>query len=70
MAVRLLPGLAGALGDGAYNEGVETFFLVELLHIVGEFVVLGQGESRNRDPARRLGNEFVYQMQGWPTSRR
>ena len=35
----------------------------ELLHIAGvKFAVLGEGETCTGDPARRLGNEFVFQM--------
>ena len=37
--------------------------VAELLHIAGvEFAVLGEGETCTGDPARRLGNEFVFQM--------
>ena len=37
----------------------------ELLHTAGvEFAVLGEMESCTGDPARRLGNEFVFQMLG------
>jgi len=37
----------------------------KLLHIAGvKFAVLGGGESCTGDPARRLGNEFLFQMLG------
>ena len=37
----------------------------ELLHTAGvEFAVLGAGETCTGDPARRLGNEFLFQMLG------
>ncbi|WAX55396.1 heterodisulfide reductase-related iron-sulfur binding cluster [Jatrophihabitans cynanchi] len=55
-------GCAGALEDRSRKV---TVAFAELLHVAGvEFAVLGQGESCTGDPARRLGNEFVYQMQG------
>ncbi|TAM89012.1 MAG: (Fe-S)-binding protein [Jatrophihabitans sp.] len=55
-------GCAGALEDRSKKV---TKAFAELLHVAGvEFAVLGQGESCTGDPARRLGNEFVYQMQG------
>jgi Fe-S oxidoreductase len=54
-------GCAGAIDDRAKKV---TKAVAELLHIAGvEFAVLGDGESCSGDPARRLGNEFVFQMQ-------
>jgi len=55
-------GCAGALEDRSKKV---TIAFAELLHIAGvEFAVLGQAESCTGDPARRLGNEFLFQMQG------
>jgi Fe-S oxidoreductase len=55
-------GCAGALEDRSRKV---TVAFAELLHVAGvEFAVLGSGESCTGDPARRLGNEFVYQIQG------
>jgi Fe-S oxidoreductase len=54
-------GCAGALEDRAKKT---TKAFAELLHVAGvEFMVLGSGESCTGDPARRLGNEFLYAMQ-------
>ncbi|MEO6955839.1 MAG: (Fe-S)-binding protein [Antricoccus sp.] len=54
-------GCAGALEDRAKKV---TRAVAELLHISGvTFGVLGSGESCTGDPARRLGNEFVFQGQ-------
>jgi Fe-S oxidoreductase len=53
-------GCAGALEDRSKKV---TKAFAELLHTAGvEFAVLGSGESCSGDPARRLGNEFVFQM--------
>jgi Fe-S oxidoreductase len=53
-------GCAGALEDRAKKT---TKAFTELLHIAGvNFAVLGAGESCTGDPARRLGNEFLFQM--------
>ena len=53
-------GCAGGLEDR--SKKVSRAF-AELLHIAGvEFAVLGSRESCTGDPARRLGNEFVFQM--------
>jgi Fe-S oxidoreductase len=53
-------GCAGALEDRAKKT---TKAFAELLHIAGvDFAVLGDGESCTGDPARRLGNEFLFQM--------
>ncbi len=55
-------GCAGALEDRSRKV---TLAFCELLHTAGvEFAVLGSGESCTGDPARRLGNEFLFQMQG------
>ncbi|MDQ6850110.1 MAG: (Fe-S)-binding protein [Actinomycetota bacterium] len=55
-------GCAGALDDRAKKV---TVAFAELLHVAGvEFAVLGSGETCTGDPARRLGNEFLFQMQG------
>ncbi|MCW2614664.1 MAG: putative Fe-S oxidoreductase, partial [Frankiales bacterium] len=55
-------GCAGALEDRSKKV---TRAVAELLHTAGvEFAVLGQGETCTGDPARRLGNEFVFQMLG------
>jgi Fe-S oxidoreductase len=53
-------GCAGGLEDR--SKKVSRAF-AELLHIAGvEFAVLGSLESCTGDPARRLGNEFVFSM--------
>jgi Fe-S oxidoreductase len=53
-------GCAGALEDRAKKT---TKAIAELLHTAGvAFAVLGPAESCTGDPARRLGNEFVFQM--------
>jgi Fe-S oxidoreductase len=53
-------GCAGALEDRAKKATKAT---AELLHAAGvKFAVLGPGEACTGDPARRLGNEFVFQM--------
>ena len=55
-------GCAGALDDRAKKV---TKAVAELLHTAGvEFAVLGAGETCSGDPARRMGNEFVFQMLG------
>jgi Fe-S oxidoreductase len=55
-------GCAGGLEDRSKKV---TKAFAELLHIAGvEFAVLGAMESCTGDPARRLGNEFVFQMLG------
>ena len=52
-------GCAGALEDRSKKV---TRAVAELLHTAGvEFAVLGRGETCTGDPARRLGNEFVFQ---------
>ncbi|MGW5365790.1 (Fe-S)-binding protein [Actinopolymorpha pittospori] len=53
-------GCAGAYDDRAKKT---TRAVAELLHIAGvSFAVLGEAETCSGDPARRAGNEFVYQM--------
>ena len=53
-------GCAGALEDRAKKATKAT---AQLLHAAGvKFAVLGPAESCTGDPARRLGNEFVFQM--------
>src|SRR5918998_1081835 len=53
-------GCAGAYEDRAKKT---TRAVAELLHTAGvSFAVLGDGETCSGDPARRLGNEFVFQM--------
>jgi Fe-S oxidoreductase len=53
-------GCAGALEDRAKKT---TKSIAELLHTAGvNFAVLGPAETCTGDPARRMGNEFVYSM--------
>ncbi|TFV86414.1 (Fe-S)-binding protein [Blastococcus sp. CT_GayMR16] len=53
-------GCAGAIDDRAKKV---TKAVAELMHIAGvEFAVLGSGETCSGDPARRMGNEFVFQQ--------
>ena len=53
-------GCAGALEDRAKKT---TKAVAQLLHTAGvSFAVLGAGESCTGDPARRMGNEFVFSM--------
>jgi Fe-S oxidoreductase len=53
-------GCAGALEDRAKRT---TKAIATLLHQAGvTFAVLGPAETCTGDPARRIGNEFVYQM--------
>ena len=54
-------GCAGALEDRSKKV---TKAFAELLNTAGvEFAILGAGETCTGDPARRLGNEFLFQMQ-------
>lgn len=54
-------GCAGAFEDRAKKT---TKAVAELLHMAGvNFMVLGEGETCTGDPARRAGNEFLFQMQ-------
>ncbi len=53
-------GCAGALEDRAKKT---TKAIAQLLHTAGvRFAVLGPAETCTGDPARRMGNEFVYSM--------
>ncbi|MPZ62375.1 MAG: 4Fe-4S dicluster domain-containing protein [Propionibacteriales bacterium] len=53
-------GCAGAYEDRAKKT---TQAVAELLHMAGvDYAVLGDGETCTGDPARRSGNEFVFQM--------
>jgi Fe-S oxidoreductase len=53
-------GCAGAFEDRAKKT---TQAVAELLNIAGvSFAVLGDGETCTGDPARRSGNEFVFQQ--------
>ena len=53
-------GCAGALEDRARKT---TRAIATLLHTAGvKFAVLGPAETCTGDPARRMGNEFVYSM--------
>jgi Fe-S oxidoreductase len=53
-------GCAGAFEDRAKKT---TRAVAELLHIAGvKYTVLGPEESCTGDPARRAGNEFLFQM--------
>jgi Fe-S oxidoreductase len=53
-------GCAGAFDDGAKRTVQAT---AELLHRAGvNYVVLGPEENCTGDPARRSGNEFLFQM--------
>jgi Fe-S oxidoreductase len=55
-------GCAGALEDRAKRT---TKAIATLLHAAGvTFAVLGPAETCTGDPARRIGNEFVYSMLG------
>ena len=53
-------GCAGAYEDRARRT---TRAVAELLHLAGvRFAVLGQAEACTGDPARRAGNEFLFQV--------
>jgi Fe-S oxidoreductase len=53
-------GCAGALEDRAKKT---TKAIASLLHAAGvKFAVLGPAETCTGDPARRMGNEFVFSM--------
>jgi Fe-S oxidoreductase len=53
-------GCAGAFEDRAKKT---TRAVATLLHSAGvDFAILGEGETCSGDPARRMGNEFVFQM--------
>jgi len=54
-------GCAGSFDDRAKRV---TLSIVKILNHVGvKFAVLGSEESCSGDPARRAGNDFLYQMQ-------
>ncbi len=54
-------GCAGAYEDRAKQT---TKAVAELLNVAGvKYMVLGDGETCTGDPARRAGNEFLFQMQ-------
>ena len=58
-------GCAGAFDDNA-KKTVRA--VAELLHIADvDYVVLGKEESCTGDPARRSGNEFLFQMMAMQT---
>jgi Fe-S oxidoreductase len=53
-------GCAGAFEDRAKKT---TRAVATLLHEAGvNYAILGEGETCSGDPARRIGNEFVFQM--------
>jgi Fe-S oxidoreductase len=53
-------GCAGAFDDRAKRT---TRAVATLLHNAGvDYAILGDGETCSGDPARRMGNEFVFQM--------
>jgi Fe-S oxidoreductase len=54
-------GCAGAFDD-RYKKVVRAFTKI-LVHLKVNFAVLGKEESCSGDPARRAGNEMLYQMQ-------
>jgi Fe-S oxidoreductase/nitrate reductase gamma subunit len=54
-------GCAGAYDD-RYKKVVRAFIKI-LNHLGTSFAVLGREESCSGDPARRAGNEMLYQMQ-------
>ncbi|HEY7594248.1 MAG TPA: (Fe-S)-binding protein [Actinophytocola sp.] len=59
-------GCAGAFDDNAKKTVRAT---AELLHIAGvKYVVLGTEETCTGDPARRSGNEFLFQMMAQQTA--
>ena len=59
-------GCAGSFDDQARKTVRAT---AELLHIAGvKYVVLGKEETCTGDPARRSGNEFLFQMMAQQTA--
>jgi Fe-S oxidoreductase len=54
-------GCAGAFDD-RYKKVVRAFVKI-LTHLKVNYAVLGKEESCTGDPARRAGNEMLYQMQ-------
>jgi Fe-S oxidoreductase len=58
-------GCAGAFDDNARKTVRAT---AELLHLAGvKYTVIGKDESCTGDPARRAGNEFLFQMMAQQT---
>jgi heterodisulfide reductase subunit D len=54
-------GCAGSFDD-RYKAVTQAF--VKILNVIGvDFAVLGEEETCTGDPARRAGNEFLFQMQ-------
>ena len=53
-------GCAGSFDDRA--KRITRAFCKILNHIGVEFAVLGKEESCTGDPAKRAGNEFIFQM--------
>jgi Fe-S oxidoreductase len=59
-------GCAGAFDDRARKT---TQAVATLLHEAGvSYAILGDGESCTGDPARRMGNEFLFQMMAQQTA--
>ena len=59
-------GCAGAFDDKAKKT---TRAVATLLHEAGvKFAILGEGETCTGDPARRIGNEFLFQMMAQQTA--
>ena len=56
-------GCAGAFDD-RYRKVVRAFAKI-LTHAKVNFAILGKEETCNGDPARRAGNEMLYQMQAF-----
>ena len=54
-------GCAGAFDD-RYKKVVRAFAKI-LTHLNVSYAVLGKEETCTGDPARRAGNEMLYQMQ-------
>ena len=54
-------GCAGAFDD-RYKKTVRAFVKV-LTYLKVDFAILGKEETCTGDPARRAGNEMLYQMQ-------
>jgi heterodisulfide reductase subunit D len=54
-------GCAGAFDD-RYKKVIRAFTKI-LTHLKVRYAVLGKEETCNGDPARRAGNEMLYQMQ-------
>ena len=56
-------GCAGAFDD-RYKKVARAFTKI-LSHLQVSYAVLGKEESCTGDPARRAGNEMLYQMQAF-----